>query len=313
MRRADREITDYNDILEVMKKCDVCRVAFVDGKYPYIIPMNFGVTMQDGKFRLYFHCATAGTKSELLRKNANVAFEMDCSHNLIHGIKACEFTMEYESVCGNGVIRILREEEKIAALTVLMNQYQPAGKHEFSYNEVKAVEVLELSVDEIHGKRLKKQTEASLNPEELGTLRCAKRYAAEGRIEAWVQKFLWGTGKNLALASGLLNEKRYYLGPVKMDMSLFDLPDGAPDYLTASNDIDWFFYETDKMAEAIGGGWDMPPLIVSYADGKYLPTDGRHRYAALRKMGAKDAYAIIWANTESDYNDLLSEARISEI
>ena len=41
MRRKDREITDTQDILEVIKKCDVCRIALHDGDYPYIVPLNF--------------------------------------------------------------------------------------------------------------------------------------------------------------------------------------------------------------------------------------------------------------------------------
>ncbi|MGB4660376.1 MAG: pyridoxamine 5'-phosphate oxidase family protein [Mobilitalea sp.] len=156
MRRKDREISDINDILEIMKKCDVCRLAFHAGKYHYIIPMNFGVTYREGIAKLYFHGAKAGTKLELMKKNANVAFEMDCSHNLILGEIACESTMEYESVCGNGIMRIMGEDEKVAALSALMQQYQPDKKHEFSENEMKAVEVFELTVNEIHGKRLKK-------------------------------------------------------------------------------------------------------------------------------------------------------------
>ena len=59
MRRKDREITDYNAILEIMKKCDVCRIAFFNEKYPYIIPLNFGVLLRDNNFKLYFHGANA--------------------------------------------------------------------------------------------------------------------------------------------------------------------------------------------------------------------------------------------------------------
>lgn len=156
MRRKDREIIDIKDILEIVKKCDVCRVAFHAGKYPYIIPMNFGVTYREGIVKLYFHGAKAGTKLELIKENSNVAFEMDCSHKLILGEIACDSTMEYESVCGNGVIRIMSEDEKMEALTALMQQYQPDKNHEFRDKDQNAVEVFELTVDEIHGKRLKK-------------------------------------------------------------------------------------------------------------------------------------------------------------
>ena len=43
MRRSDREITDLKEIVEIMRKCDVCRLALNDDGYPYIIPLNFGM------------------------------------------------------------------------------------------------------------------------------------------------------------------------------------------------------------------------------------------------------------------------------
>ena len=52
MRRHDREITDKNEILEIMDRCDVCRLAFNDGDYPYILPLNFGIEEMPAKRKL---------------------------------------------------------------------------------------------------------------------------------------------------------------------------------------------------------------------------------------------------------------------
>ena len=87
MRRKDREIKDLNDIMAIIKKCDVCNLAFFDEEYPYIVPLNFGVTLLDGTITLYFHGANAGKKLDLIKKNNKVGFEMDCSHKLILGEK----------------------------------------------------------------------------------------------------------------------------------------------------------------------------------------------------------------------------------
>ena len=57
MRQRNREISEFNEIIEVMKKCDVCRLALNDHGYPYILPLNFGMEMVDGKINLYFHSA----------------------------------------------------------------------------------------------------------------------------------------------------------------------------------------------------------------------------------------------------------------
>ncbi len=34
MRRKDREITDFNEIINIIKKCDVCRIALNDKDFP---------------------------------------------------------------------------------------------------------------------------------------------------------------------------------------------------------------------------------------------------------------------------------------
>ncbi|WP_347494349.1 hypothetical protein [Ruminococcus albus] len=38
MRRKDREVTDLSEIIEIMKNCDVCRLALNDDGFPYILP-----------------------------------------------------------------------------------------------------------------------------------------------------------------------------------------------------------------------------------------------------------------------------------
>jgi len=156
MRRKDREITEISEIMEIIKKCDVCNLALFDEKYPYVVPLNFGAANIDNKVTLYFHGAKVGKKIDLLKKNNMVAFEMDCSHKLLLAETACDSTMEFESVCGNGVIEILEDNQKIAALTILMNQYEVKAKHEFNENHLNAIEVLKLTVNEITGKRLMK-------------------------------------------------------------------------------------------------------------------------------------------------------------
>ena len=47
MRRTDREITDFSQIVEIMKRCEVCHISF-SNEYPYVVPMNFGMKI-DGE------------------------------------------------------------------------------------------------------------------------------------------------------------------------------------------------------------------------------------------------------------------------
>jgi nitroimidazol reductase NimA-like FMN-containing flavoprotein (pyridoxamine 5'-phosphate oxidase superfamily) len=116
MRRKDKEIVDIEDIIKIIKKCDVCRLGIFDDEYPYIIPLNFGYNYENGELSLYFHSAVEGKKLDLIKKNNKVAFEMDCSTELISSEVPCGYTMTYESICGNGVIEILNDYEKIQGL-----------------------------------------------------------------------------------------------------------------------------------------------------------------------------------------------------
>lgn len=157
MIRKEREVTDFDKILDIVTKCDVCRIAFFDEEFPYIIPMSFGIKRIDDKLEMYFHCGNSGKKLDLLSKNNKVAFEMDCSHVLVTGEKDCSTTMEFESVCGVGFMEILNDMEKKEALSILMKHYKPKESYTFGDKALNGVTTLKLTVKEISGKASKKR------------------------------------------------------------------------------------------------------------------------------------------------------------
>ena len=50
MRRKDREITDFDEMMKIIAKCDTCRLALFDDEFPYIVPLNFGTNVEEGNF-----------------------------------------------------------------------------------------------------------------------------------------------------------------------------------------------------------------------------------------------------------------------
>lgn len=169
MRRSDREIKDIDEIIEVIKKCDVCRLALNDEEgYPYILPLNFGMQIEKNEKRniegekekekivLYFHGAVEGKKYELMRRDNRASFEMDCAHRLITDEEHGNCTMEYESVIGRGKMEILPDEEKRMALKVLMKHYH---KEDFIFNEavIPQTVLFKLTVENVTGKRRMKK------------------------------------------------------------------------------------------------------------------------------------------------------------
>ena len=154
MRRTDREIKEFNEIIEVIKKCDVCRLALHDEEYPYIVPLNFGMQLENGKVVLYFHGAAEGKKYDLIAKNNKACFEMDCDHQLVTTLEKGSCTMEYESVIGYGAVEIVPEEKKYEALCILMEHYH---EEEFPFNKdvIPMTTVFKLTVESCTGKKRK--------------------------------------------------------------------------------------------------------------------------------------------------------------
>ena len=151
MRRKDREITDFNEIINIIKKCDVCRIALNDKDFPYIVPLNFGLDIQGKEVYLYFHCAMEGKKLDLIAKDNRVTFEMDCDHNFILYEERMSCTMGYESVIGHGVIETVPDENKYESLKILMRQYH-AEDFKFNTDKMRITTVLKITVIDIVGK-----------------------------------------------------------------------------------------------------------------------------------------------------------------
>ena len=152
MRRKDREIKDFNEIIEIIRKCDVCRIALHDDDFPYIVPLNFGLDVQGQQVFFYFHAAAEGKKLDLIAKDNRAAFEMDCDHNFILYEERMSCTMGYASVMGHGTIEIVPEEEKYNALKILMRQYH-AEDFAFHTDMMKVTTVMKMTVIDMVGKR----------------------------------------------------------------------------------------------------------------------------------------------------------------
>lgn len=153
MRKADREIKNKEEIIDIIKRCDVIRLAFNNGDYPYILPLNFGFEVKNDKVIFYLHSALEGTKVEIMRKDNRASFEMDTKHELQYYEEKGNCTMSYESVIGRGRIRILSEEEKMNALKKLMGHYHKSEDTYFNPAAISRTLVYSLEVEEMTAKR----------------------------------------------------------------------------------------------------------------------------------------------------------------
>lgn len=149
MRRKDREVKDYNQMLEILKSCDCCRIGFKEKQGTYIVPLNFGYEVNEQGLILYFHGAGQGKKIELVREQHIVGFELDTGHELIAAQAPCSYTFLYQSIIGKGNISLVENiKEKEKGLKAIMRHYSNNEEWQFNEQMLHAVSIIRLTVTE---------------------------------------------------------------------------------------------------------------------------------------------------------------------
>lgn len=150
MRRKDKEISNMDEISQIIRKCQVCRLALSQDDVPYIIPVSFGY---DGKI-LYFHSARDGKKIDILSINNNVCFEFESGVEIIvDESKPCNWSFSFQSVIGFGKVEELSSpEEKIKGLKHIIAQY---SEKEWSFDTLplNGLRVWAINIESITGKQ----------------------------------------------------------------------------------------------------------------------------------------------------------------
>ena len=153
MTRREREVTDPKEIFGILDRAKVVHVGMVDNGKPYVVPMSYGYTVEDGKIVLYLHGATRGRKLDVLRADPNVFVEFVTDLQPFEGEAACQYGLCYSSVMGEGVAEVIEDVEgKKAGLAILMKT-QTEKDFTFSDKMVGGVTVIRIRIDEYTAKR----------------------------------------------------------------------------------------------------------------------------------------------------------------
>ena len=152
MTKRELQITDPDQIRAILDTAKVLRLGLAVNNEPYVVPMNYGYTMEDGRLTLYLHSAVRGKKLDMLQANPNVFFELDCDLLPFEGEKPCQYGLSYSSIMGRGKAVLVEDvEEKMEAMRILMKTQ--TGR-DFSFNEqlVSIVAVVRIDVAEYTAK-----------------------------------------------------------------------------------------------------------------------------------------------------------------
>lgn len=138
------------------------------------------------------------------------------------------------------------------------------------------------------------------------SLSCAQEFAKQGKLEEWVHTYLLSDGRNKDFSDGLKLFDRYFLGPIKMPLSLFTRCCGPEENMKWRINEDWFEKHVSDLMEVIKREKDMPPLIVHFLakNGKayFELNDGNHRLEAYKRLGIEEYHVIVWITDKDEYD-----------
>ena len=153
MTKRERQIFDPDQIKAILDTAKVLHLGLAVDNEPYVVPMNYGYLMEDGKLTLYLHSAVLGKKLDMIRANPRVFIEMDCDRIPFEGEKPCQYGLAYASIMGRGTAVIVEDvEEKKMAMSVLMKT-QTGQDFAFEDRLVSMVAVIRIDVSEYTAKK----------------------------------------------------------------------------------------------------------------------------------------------------------------
>ncbi len=158
MRRAQCEIKDPEEIVRILNRCRIGRLATLDQEgYPYVTPVNFVFH----KGCVYFHCAPQGEKLENMARDARVCFEVDEPLAYLEVAfnpqkSPCRTHQLYRCVIIRGTARVVPDGElKTEVLNALVAKHEGEKKFQEITQDLasyKACKVVEVRPERISGK-----------------------------------------------------------------------------------------------------------------------------------------------------------------
>jgi nitroimidazol reductase NimA-like FMN-containing flavoprotein (pyridoxamine 5'-phosphate oxidase superfamily) len=153
MTKQEREITDENELLEILAHGKFAVVAMCRENEPYIVSLSYGY--DPGANNCYFHTANEGLKLDFIRKNPYVCATVIDDR----GYQKNECAHAYRSVVLFGRMTVVSGlEEKKHGMEVLFSQLeedpQPIRDRALKSDEAYGrFTVLKLEISEISGKK----------------------------------------------------------------------------------------------------------------------------------------------------------------
>ena len=152
LTKREIRITEPAQVARILNTAKVLHMGLAVDNEPYVLPMNYGYTLEDGKLVLYLHSAVMGRKLDMIRSNPKVSISIDCDRTPFEGRVPCQYGLVYSSIMGRGTATIVEDvEEKKRAMSILMKT-QTGKDFTFEDRLVSIVAVIRIDVTEYTAK-----------------------------------------------------------------------------------------------------------------------------------------------------------------
>lgn len=152
LRRAEKAITDPEELLAVIRGQKFLTLALCQDHEPYLVTMNYAYDQEQRCF--YFHCARRGKKVDYLRANPTVWGQVLEDRGYLPG--QCDHA--YRTVQFRGQAEWIENlEEKRHALMLMIDQLEPdpepVKRAELTQRKLEGVGILKVRVETMSGKQ----------------------------------------------------------------------------------------------------------------------------------------------------------------
>ena len=127
------------------------------------------------------------------------------------------------------------------------------------------------------------------------TLGSARAAAQDDELAQWVGDFLASEGSdNAVLAAALAQDRHWWLGPLPVPVDELVRLAGPEDEARCPIEPEEWEGDVDAMEDSLDDGWQPPPLLAEYQNGRLVLQDGNHRFEALVRAGASHAWTLVY-------------------
>jgi nitroimidazol reductase NimA-like FMN-containing flavoprotein (pyridoxamine 5'-phosphate oxidase superfamily) len=155
IRRKEKEITDINEMIEILEMAQHITIAMCKDNEPYLATLSHGYDRD--RHCIYFHCATDGKKIDILSSNNLVWGQALVDKGYVQG--ACDHL--YATTQFKGTVTFVKDkEEKIYGLKIMIRAIDDnpdsVMAEQITDKSVARVEMGRIDIEYMSGKKANK-------------------------------------------------------------------------------------------------------------------------------------------------------------